>query len=96
MAKREMVRVSLYEDGNYEVKDVESYHVTQRMWGVYDGKHVDIYYCLKSKWKYYLLKLLSTNDIDKQIAELKKKKRMMEKLRDKIAKEIEKDGKGNN
>lgn len=87
---REMVKVILYEDGHYEVNDAESHHATQRLYGFYNGQHVDIYYCKKNKWKMYLLKLLSTNEIDEQIKELQKKKEHLNDLRQKIVREINK------
>ena len=84
MAKREMVAVRLFEDGTYEVNDIDSNYVTQR----YYGNRCDTYYCSKAKWKEYLLKLCSTERIDKQIAELTKRKKKMEKLRIKLEKEL--------
>ena len=86
--KREMVKVILYEDGTYTVEDVDSSYATQRMYGCRNGKNCDIYYCFKSRWKEYLVRLLSTNDIDRQIDELKKKKRAKEALKTKILKEM--------
>ena len=85
---REMVKVSLYEDGRYTVKDVSSDCVTQRLWGVSDGVDVDIYYCPKKNWKKYLLRLASTKEIDKQISELKKKKQKIIELRELLKSEI--------
>lgn len=89
---KEMVSVRLYEDGTYDVKDIESYYATQRLCGSYNGKHCEIYYCPKASWKKYLLKLLSTKDIDKEIKELEKQKKKIERLREKITKEIESEG----
>lgn len=89
--KREMVEVTLYEDGTYTVEDADSRYATQRMYGYHNGKRYDSYYCFKSRWKEYLVKLLSTKDIDREIAELKKKKRAKETLKAKILKEIEVD-----
>ena len=87
---REMVKVILFEDGTYEVNDIPNDYVTQKLCGFYNGKRCDIYYCLKPKWKYYLLKLLSTStrNIDKQISELQRKKENRLKLRGEILKEI--------
>ena len=87
--KREMVEVVLYEDGTYTVEDADSNLATQRMWGWRNGKDCDVYYCFKSRWKEYLVKLLSTKDIDRKIAELKKQKKAKEDLKAKILKEIE-------
>lgn len=87
---REMVEVRLWEDGTYEVEDTEPHFATQKLYS-YDGKlgrNGKAYICKKEKWKYYLMKLLSTNDIDNQIRELKKKKKAMEQLKEKISKEI--------
>lgn len=84
-----MVSVKLYEDGTYEVKDIEPYYATLRLYGSCNGKHCEVYYCPKASWKKYLLKLLSTKDIDKKIKELEKQKNKIEQLREKIAKEIE-------
>ena len=86
---REMVRVCLYEDGTYEVKDIESYWATQKLCGSCDKGHYRAYNCLKGRWKYYLLKLLDTAEIDKEIKELQKRKRDMQKLKAKISKELE-------
>ena len=88
--KREMVSVTLYEDGTYKVEDIPDYYATQKLYGVHDGKSCKIYHCFKSKWKTYLLKLLSTNDIDKQIAKLNKQKKDIIELRNKIKKELDK------
>ncbi len=86
---REMVSVSLYEDGTYDVEDINPEYATVRLYGSKNGKHCDVYYCPKASWKKYLLKLLSTKDIDKKIKELEKQKKKIEKLREKITKEIE-------
>ena len=83
-----MVRVCLYEDGTYEVKDIESYWATQKLYGACDKGHYRAYNCLKGRWKYYLLKLLDTSDIDKEIKELQKRKRARQKLRKKITDEL--------
>lgn len=85
---REMVEVVLWDDGTYEVNIVDSNHVTQRMVGWSGSRHFEKYYCKKDKWKYYLMKLIDTKDIDRQIQRLKKKKKEMEKLKEKISKEI--------
>ena len=74
---REMVKVTLYENGKYTVEDVSSDYITQRLYGVKDGVHTEIYYCPKKNWKKYLLKLASTTEIDKQIAKLKKQRQKM-------------------
>lgn len=88
---REMVEVVLWEDGTYEVEDTNPNHVTQMMYR-YDckglGRSGKVYICKKEKWKYYLMKMLSTKDIDDEIRELKKKKKAMEQLKEKISKEI--------
>lgn len=85
---REMVRVILYENGKYTVGDIEPYWATQRLYGYSNGKRYDGYNCLKSRWKYYLLKLLDTAEIDKEIKKLQKRKRDVEKLRKKITDEL--------
>ena len=85
---REMVKVTLYEDGRYEVKDIPSDCKTQRLYGVSNGMDIDIYHCPKKNWKKYLLKLVSTTEIDKQIAELKKKKQKMVKLIERLNREV--------
>lgn len=87
--KREMVEVTLYEDGTYTVEDIDSCCATQRLYGYNHGKDCEIYHCFKSRWKEYLVKLLSTKDIDREIAELKKKKRAREALKARILREIE-------
>ena len=86
--KREIVKVTLCANGRYTVEDVSPDYVTQRLYGIRDGVHMDIYYCPKKSWKKYLLKLLSTTEIDKQIAELKKKKQKMIELREQLNSEI--------
>lgn len=85
---REMVKVTLYANGTYTVKDISFEYRTQRLYGVSDGMDVDIYYCPKKSWKKYLLKLLSTKEIDRQIAELKKQKKKIVELRERIKSEI--------
>lgn len=87
--KREMVSVVLYEDGTYTVEDILDYYATQKLYGMRDGKNCKIYHCVKSKWKTYLLKLLSTNDIDEQIAELNKQKKAIMELKEQIKKELD-------
>lgn len=89
--KHEMVEVILFEDGTYEVKDIPSVYATQRLCGVRNGQSCDIYHCYKSKWKEYLLKLLSTNQIDKQIEELQKRKKKLTSLKEKISKELKRE-----
>lgn len=87
---KEMVEVILYENGTYEVNDVDPHHATQMLYG-YNGStriHFRKYYCPKDKWKTYLIKLLSTKDIDKKIQKLQKQKKEMEKLKEKIIKAI--------
>lgn len=86
--KREMVKVVLYEDGEYEVTEAEPYHRTQRMVGAYGNRHFEMYYCHKDKWKYYLVRLLSTKDIDEKIEKLKERKKTREELATKIKKEL--------
>lgn len=86
--KREMVKVTLDENGRYTVDDVSSDYVTQRLWGTKDDMQVDIYYCLKKNWKKYLLKLVSTTEIDRQIAELKKQKQKMIELKEQLNNEV--------
>ena len=87
-----MVSVRLYEDGTYEVEDIDPGYATQRLVGSCNGKHCEIYFCPKASWKKYLLRLLSTKDIDKKIKELEKQKKKIEQLREKITKEIESEG----
>ena len=88
MAKREMVSVILFEDGTYEVHDIDPEHATQHLIGSRYGKSCEIYHCLKSNWKQYLLKLLDTKKIDRQITELEKRKKKLLALKSKIEKEI--------
>ena len=87
---KKMVKVILYENGTYEVNDADPHHVTQMMYGHNGntGLHFREYYCPKDEWKKYLMKLLSTNDIDKKIRKLQKQKKEMEKLKKEIAKTI--------
>jgi len=87
--KREMVEVTLYEDGTYTVEDIDSCYATQKLWGWRNDQKCESYHCLKSRWKDYLVKLLNTKDIDQEIAELKKKKRAKEALKARLLKEIE-------
>lgn len=86
---REMVSVRLYEDGIYEVEDIDPKYTTTRLYGSKNGKHCDIYFCPKASWKKYLLELISTKDIDEKIKELEWQKKKLERLREKITKEIE-------
>lgn len=87
--KREMVSVVLYEDGTYKIEDIPDYYATQKLCGMRDGKYCKIYHCVKSKWKTYLLRLLSTKDIDTQIAELNKQKKVIMELKEQIKKELD-------
>lgn len=85
---REMVEVILYEDGTYEVCDIDPFYGTQRMSVSRNGKRGESYFCLKGKRKHYLLKLCNTNGIDKKIAELQKHKKKIEEIKRKILSEI--------
>lgn len=87
---REMVKVYLYENGNYKVENIQSYYATQKLFGSDNKGSYEAYYCLKNKWKVYLLKLINTEkiEIDKEIARLKNQKQQMEKLREKLKKEL--------
>lgn len=85
---KEMVEVILHENGTYEVNDIDPHYATQLMYG-YDGStglHYRLYKCPKDEWKPYLMKLLSTEDIDKEIRKLQKQKKEMEKLKKEIIK----------
>ena len=85
---KEMVEVILWENGTYEVKDTDSYNATQKLYR-YNGSTglgAELYICPKDKWRTYLMKLLSTKDIDKKIKELQKQKKTMEKLKEEIIK----------
>ena len=90
-----MVKVKLYKDMIHNtdemfiVEDADPNLATHRGYG-WDsmGEH-ESYYCPKKSWKKYLLKLLSTKDIDKEISKLQKKKKKIEELKAKITKEIE-------
>lgn len=84
----EMVRVILYEDGDYEVHEADPHHATQHMVGMSSKGRHELYYCPKDEWKHYLLELLSTKDIDEEIEELKKQKKAKEELKVKIKEEI--------
>ena len=86
--KREMVTVTLWEDYTYEVKDVNPAYATSKFAGWKNGMPCIGYYCLKTRWKNYLLKLIDPKKIDKEIEELQRKKRRVEKLKKKILKEI--------
>ena len=90
---KKMVEVILYENGTYEVKDTEPYHATQWFHGYsgVTGLKYEKYNCPKDKWEEYLMKLLSTKDIDKQmqklqrkLQELQRQKKMKEELIERI------------
>ena len=85
---REMVEVILYEDGTYEVRDIDPGYGTQRMSVSRNGKRGESYFCLKGRWKHYLLRLCNTNSIDKKIAELQKGKKKIEEIKREILSEI--------
>lgn len=85
---KEMVEVVLHENGTYEVNNIDPHNATQKLYR-YNGStglHSQVYICPKDKWKTYLMKLLSTKDIDKKIKELQKQKKAMEKLKEEITK----------
>jgi len=86
--KREMVVVRLYDDYTYDVEDTDPDYATSMFCGYKNGKTCIGYHCPKSRWKNYLLKLIDPKKIDKEIRELQRKKRKVEKMRDKILKEI--------
>jgi hypothetical protein len=83
-----MVKVILYKNGEYEVKGADPHHATQHMVGMSDKGRFESYYCPKNEWKHYLLRLLSTEDIDDKIKELKKQKEAREELAAKIKREL--------
>lgn len=85
---REMVKVKLYANGKYTVEDAPSDYKIQRLYGVSDGMDVYIYYCPKKSWKKYLLKLLSTTEIDRQIAELTRQRQKIIKLKERLNSEL--------
>lgn len=85
---REMVEVVLYENGEYEVNGADPHHAIQSMVGMDSKGRFESYYCPKNEWKHYLLKLLSTKEIDEKINELKKQKKAKEELKTKIKKEL--------
>lgn len=92
--KREMVRLALYEDGTYKVEDTSPDIATERMYGWdKDGGDVDVYYCRKDKWEWYLSKLLNSKvkDIDQEIRKLRRKKKEMEELKNEVLKNLEKE-----
>lgn len=89
--KREMAEVVLYDDGTYELHDIESCYRTQKFYGFRNGKPANIYYCPKDRWREYLIKLLDTKEIDQEIKKLNQKKKRIEKLKIKIEKEISKE-----
>jgi len=55
--KHEMVKLFLYEDGTWEVEDIDSTYGVQRLSGIHNGRHCDIYHCEKEKVYYYIEKL---------------------------------------
>lgn len=55
--KYEMVEITLYEDGTWEIKDIDSSHVTQKLYCALKGRFGTLYYCRKEKAYYYLKKL---------------------------------------
>lgn len=88
---REMVCVSLYEDGYYEVKDIESCYSTQMCYFVKQKESGECkkgieYFCQKDKQDLYLKKLADRmlKDVEKEISKVQKKKRRVEKIRKKI------------
>lgn len=87
---REMVQIILYEDYTYEVKDIDPYYATQRLYGYNGttGTECQKYNCPKDKWEKYLIRMLSTKDIDKKIRELQKQNKTMEKMKEKFIKTI--------
>jgi hypothetical protein len=86
---REMVEVVLYENVEYEVNGADPHHAIQSMVGMDNKGRFKSYYCPKDEWKHYLLKLLSTKDIDWKIEKLKEQKKAREELAEKIKKELE-------
>jgi len=87
---REMVEVILYENGTYEVNDIDPHCATQRLYR-YNGQaklSAKVYNCPKDKWETYLMKLISTKDIDRKIKELQKQKKAIENLKENIVKTL--------
>lgn len=72
MAKRQMVEVRLYECGIFEVNDINNNYKTRKYRGCKDkdGMIYDSYFCLKSSWRKYLIKLIdeSIKNIDEDIS----------------------------
>ena len=85
---REMVEVSLYEDGCYDIRDIDSHYATQMYYiSKQDAKTGECkkgiaYACQKSKKHIYLKKLTEKMlaDLTKEVSEAQKKKKRMEKI----------------
>lgn len=79
----QMVEVILYEDGRYEVNDVAERYATTHLYRCAHGVEGEMYYCKKSRWKFYLLKLVRSieKSLDKQIAELNEKRNKIASLK---------------
>ena len=46
------VEVVLYDDGTYEVKDVDYFRISPHFSDKRNGRNVDIFYCNKETWKF--------------------------------------------
>lgn len=91
MNKREMVEVILFEDGTYEINDINEDCATQKLVGVINHKNCSIYRCKKEKSKSYLLKLINDQikDVNDQVKILKECKTKLNTIKNTLESEDE-------
>lgn len=91
MNKREMVEVILFEDGIYEINDIDEDYATQKLTGHINHKNCSIYHCKKKQSKKYLLKLMKDQikDVDDEVKRLKKCKAKLNTIKNKLEHDLE-------
>lgn len=87
------VEVVLYDDGTYEVKDVDHF-ISSHFSDKRNGRDVDIFYCGKETWKFEVCHLINKEiERDKEtIKQLKQDKKRNESLLKSFLEELDKNG----
>lgn len=88
------VEVVLYDDGTYEVKDVDYFRISSHFSDKRNGRDVDIFYCGKETWKFEVCHLINKEiERDKEtIKQLKQDEKRNESLLKSFLEELDKNG----
>lgn len=88
------VEVVLYDDGTYEVKDVDYFRISPHFSDKRNGRNVDIFYCNKETWKFEICHRIN-KEIEQEkeiIKQLKQNKKQKESLLKSFIEELYKNG----